>query len=191
MNDTLQEKWVRWSLERMQFLLSHVESFVEDEAAELRERVRNFTPQTGLEQVNSLVQCEPNDPHLPLLVLDRLTPFFEAGLLLQKGMNSESSNWYVTDLFWRGATFHLEIKDQVNASGLVPELTPLQVHKAPAKKVLDSLGLSFLATKSDSEGYLLRPTPTVALVLLSHLAAPWAEDHLAHAHNLVNKCFLY
>lgn len=191
MSDSLHEKWAHWSLERVRFLLSHIENFVEDDSADLREKARQFSAQTGLDKVQRLVEAEPSEPGLPGLVLDRLAPFFEAGLLLQRGMNSESSNWWVTDIFWRGITFHLEMKDQVRATGLVPEITPLQVHRAPTEKILSQLKMNFLLPKHESDGYLLRPTPTVAYVLFSTLAAPWANEHLGQAHTLVNKCFLY
>jgi hypothetical protein len=51
--------------------------------------------------------------------------------------------------------------------------------------------MSFLQTGPEAQGYLLRPTPSIAYVLVSRLAAPWAVDHIACAHKLVNKSFLY
>jgi hypothetical protein len=191
MSDLIKEKITRWSLDRVQFLLAHIENFVEDESAELRERARAFSPQTGLESVERLVSCSPSDPKLALLVMESLVPFFDAGFVLQRGPDPDAANWWITDLFWRGNTFHLELKDQVRANALVPEITPLQVHRAPADKILSTSGMSFLAPGPESQGYLLRPTPSTAFVLLSRLAPPWALDHIACAHKLVNKCFIY
>lgn len=181
----------RWSLDRVQFVLSHIEDFIDDDSREMRERAKNFVAQTGLESVENLSDFDPQDEHLPTRLLDRLSPFFESGLLLQRGMSAENVNWWVTNLFWRGNTFHLEHKDQVRATAAVPEITPLQVHRAPASKVLEGLKLQFLCPSQEANAFLLKPTPSVAFVLVSNLANPWVEDHVAHAHRLINKCFIY
>jgi len=181
----------RWSLERVQFLLSHIEDFIDDDSKEMRERAKNFVAQTGLDQVQDLSGCDPQDPHLPTRMLDRLSPFFDSGLLLQRGLSQENGNWWVTDLFWRGNTFHLELKDQVRATPIVPEITPLQVHRAQANKVLESLNLTFLCQSPEADAFLVKPTPGNAFVLISNFAAPWTGDHMAHAHRLINKCFIY
>lgn len=191
MSDPIKEKITRWSLDRVQFLLAHIEGFVEDESHELRERARNFVVQTDLDKVERLPGGELNDPLLPVTVMQGLTPFFDAGMLLQRGMDAESSNWWVTDLFWRGNMFHLELKDQVAAAALVPEITPLQVHRAPASAILQTVKMDFLSPGPEAQGYLVRPTPSTAYVLLSRLAAPWAMDHVAQAHKLINKSFIF
>jgi hypothetical protein len=192
MADAIQDKLSRWSLERVKFLLAHIEGFIEnDDDKNLIQRAREFTPATDLTTVQSLVEANPSDPRLPTLVLEALAPFFESGLLLQRSPAADSSHWWATDLFWRGNTFHLELADQVRANHLVPEMTPLQVHRSPAAKMLDALKLQFLAQKNDADAYLLRPTPTVAYVLMSNLGAPWSPDHLTQAQRLINKCFIY
>lgn len=191
MSDLIKEKITRWSLERVQFLLSHIESFVDDDTTEVRERARSFVAQSGLDKIESLVSANPGDPALPLLVLQNLSPFFESGLLLQRGLDVDTSNWYVTDLFWRGNTFHLELKDQVCAKGLVPEITPLQVHRATAGRVLSTIKMDFLMPTPEAQAYLFRPTPSTAYVCFSALADHWAADHVAGAHKLVNKAFIY
>jgi hypothetical protein len=68
----------------------------------------------------------------------------------------------------------------------------MQVHRAPAAKALPLLNLKFLNPASgDASSFLVKPTPTVAFMMVSNLAAPWLEDHLGHAHRLINKAFLY
>ncbi len=184
-------KITRWSLERVQFVLSHVEDFIDDDAQETRDRAKNFVAQQGLEQVQNLAGCEPQDPHLPTQLLERLSPFFDSGVLFQRGADHDTGGWWVTDLFYRGTAFHLEPKDQVNATPIVPMITPLQVHRAPAKKVMSSLRLDFLCPAKDADAFLVKPTPTTAFVLISNFPAPWTEDHVAQAHRLINKCFIY
>jgi hypothetical protein len=175
----------------VQFLLAHIESFVDDDDKELRERARQFVPAGGLDKIERLVDVDPSDARLPLLCLERLSAFFDCGLLLQRGLNSEEGNWWVTDLFWRGQVFHLDLKDQVRANGLVPEITPLQVHRASAPKVLNAVNMRFLLTAADADAFLLRPAPSTSYVLFSNLGSPFTLDHIASAHRLVNKSFLY
>lgn len=168
----------------------YLEGLIDDEAKTLRERARDFQP-TSLLGVDHLVQSDPSDPRLPGQVLEALTPFFESGLLLQKSPAAGSDHWWGTDLFWRGNTFHLSIEDQVRATGLVPEMTPMQVHKTSADKILGAVKLPFLASAADSDAFLLRPTPTAAYLLVATLGAPWSVDHLSQAQRLINKCFIY
>lgn len=189
MTEQIKDRLTRWSLERVKFLLSHIENFVED--GDLRERALQFVSQTGLDKIESLLDGSPTDPNLPMRILDRLAPFFEAGLLLKRAPSSERESWWVTDLVWRGMVFHLELPDQVEAKGLVPELTPLQVHRAAAEKILSTLNLPFLLKNPQAQGYLLKPTPTVAFVFFTPLADHWAEGHLTEAQRLINKCFIY
>jgi hypothetical protein len=191
--DQFKDSIRRWSLERVKFLLSHVEGFIEDDDHELRvsERAKAFVSASGLESIEKLVEAEPSDPHLQGRVLERLVPFFEAGLLLQRGPAQENANWWATDLFWRGSLFHLELKDQVQANRLVPELSPLRVNKASANKTLQLLNLQFMSPGPEADAYLIKPTPTLAYVLVSRLAAPWSVDHISHVQRLINKCFIY
>lgn len=172
-------------------LLSHIEDFIDDESAAIIERAKGFTAQGGLDKVEKLSDFHPQDPQLPVRVLERLTPFFDSGLLLQRGLSPETANWWITDVFWKGNTFHLDLKDQVRANHMVPEITPLQVHRASALKLLQHLKMDFLCPSPDADGFLLKPTPTCAFVLFSNKAAPWTIDHITHAHRLLNKCFIY
>jgi hypothetical protein len=178
---------IKWSLQRLKFLFDHVGDFVDSDWREIRERATHFSPQTGLDQIEDLIEPAPQ-VRQPLHVLDRLTPFFDAGMMLS---SDDQGRWIVTDVFWRGSVFHLDPDEQTRADHLVREITPLQVQKAPAPKILKSLNMEFLAPSLESEGYLLRPAPRLSFVLFSNLASPWAHDHVAHAHRLINKAFVY
>lgn len=189
--DKITEKMGRWSLDRVQFLLSHIENFIDDESEELRQKAKQFVAQTGLDKIERLIETDPNDPELPRHLLERLATFFDAGVLIQRGLSPENGNWWVTDIFSRGNIFHLELNDQIRANSLIPDLTPLQVNKAQAKTILKTINMDFLAADLETMAYMLKPTPGVALVLLSNLPAPWAASHMEHAHKLVNKAFNY
>jgi len=176
-----------WNLQRLKFLLGHIEDFIDTDWKEIRERARSFAPQTGLEFIEDLVEPSPQ-VRQPQYVLDRLAPFFESGMMIR---TEDTLNWNVTDVFWRGSVFHLDADERSDASELVQDLTPLQVQRAPAPKILSRLGMEFLAPGTDAQGYLLRPAPHLGYVLFSNLADPFARDHMIHAHRLINKAFVY
>ena len=178
---------MKWNLQRLKFLLGHIEDFIDSDWKEIRERAQNYMPQTGLEAVKYLI--EPTvEVRQPLFVLDRLTPFFESGLMLK---TEDDLNWQVTDVFWRGSVFHLDADEQADATHLIADVSPLKVKRAPAVKILESLNMEFLAPGAESSGYLVRPTPSLGYVLFSNLADPFARDHITHAHRLLNKAFVY
>jgi hypothetical protein len=189
--EALKEAIGRWSLERLKFLLAHIEGFIDDEEREFKERAREFVPSGDLDKIEKLVEGHPGDTELPHRVLERLSAFFDSGLMLQRGPAQEDAGWWVTDLFWRGTVFHLDIKDQVQANKLVPELPPLQVNRMGALKMLEALNLKFLSVNPEANAYLLKPTPALAYVVISNLPAPWSVDHIAHVQRLVNKSFIY
>lgn len=171
---------MKWSLERLKFVLGHIEDFIDNDWEEVQKRARDFVPQTGLAAVTSLVEPPVAGPEQ---ILERLTPFFDSGLLLK--------DWRVTDVFWRGSVFRLEPKEQTRAEHLAFSSTPMKVQRAPAEKILSSLRMEFLNPAPESSGYLLQPTPQVSFVLFSQLADPWALEHVSEAHRLVNKAFVY
>lgn len=191
MSEIISDKFKQWSLERLRFVLGHIENFIEDENAAQRERARTFSAETGLDQLESLVGGSPDGATRPALVFENLMPFFEAGLLVQRGMSPDVTNWWITHLFSRGNLYHLELADQVRANTIVPEITPMSVHRANAPGVLGAVDLKFLCPHDDADAFVLRPIPQIALVLFSRLATPWAADHLAHAHRLINKSFIF
>src|SRR4051812_2079847 len=122
----------QWSLDRLQFMLAHIEGFIDDEERDIKERAREFVPADGIDKIQKLLESDPSDVQLPQRVLERLSAFFESGLMLQRGPSQENGGWWVTDIFWRGNVFHLDIKDQVQANRLVPEVPPLQVQRTSA-----------------------------------------------------------
>lgn len=171
---------MKWSLQRLKFLLGHIEDFIDNDWEEVQKRAREFAPQTGLTGVTSLVEPPVGGPEQ---VLERLTPFFESGLLLR--------DWRVTDVFWRGSVFKLEPEEQASAAHLSFASSPMQVQRAPAGKILSSLKMDFLNPAAEAQGYLVQPTPQVGFVLFSNLADPWALEHVSEAHRLINKAFVY
>ncbi len=173
-----------WTVDRLRFLLGHIEGFIDTEADQIRERAKEFSPETGLENIETI--AEPQAP--PEFVLERLSPFYDCGLLI-RNLNGP---WIVTGLFWRGTVFPLTAADQRRADHLMDIFGPTKVGRAPAEKILKSVQLEFLlGTEKDHFGYLLQPAQDCAYVLFSRLADPWAKDHVLHTQRLLNKAFLY
>lgn len=171
-----------WQIEKIKFLLSHIEGFIDRDLAEIRERAETFSAETGLEKIENLLEPATPDEN-PLRVLDRLTPFFDGGLLLQ--------DWRVTDVLWKGTVFHLDASEQMNAETLKTDASPSQIVAGPAQGILKSLDLECLSPGPNARGFLVKPTPQVGFVLITDLAEPWIEDHIRHAHRLINKAFVY
>lgn len=153
----------------------------------------NFDVQSGLECVESLTTLSPNDPELPAGVLQRLAPFFEAALLMQRAP-SVNGDWWLTHLNWHGRSYTLSLQEQVRSSAIIPaHITPTQVQRAAAIPVLEKLNMKFLAGPDPAhvDAFLIKPTPALAYLFVSRVAAPWAEDHMREAHRLVNKAFIF
>ena len=189
--DPTPEKIKCWSLDGVKYLLGHLEDFIDNDVRVIQNRARTFTPTTGLEDVLKLVDGEPGDVRMPGRVFEGLSQHYDCGLMLQRDRATDAEDWLVTDIFWRGSLFHLEAKDLIPASKIIPKITPLQVHRAQASKILNAIHLQFLAGDNDAAAYLLKPMPALAYVLISDLAHVWSADHLAETHRLVNKCFIY
>lgn len=172
---------IKWNLQRLKFMLGHIEDFIETDWTDIRERAKDFSPQTGLASVNALVETPAIAS--PEQVFERLTPFFDSGLLLR--------DWKVTDVFWRGSVFHLDVSEQTAAPDLAFSSTPNQVSRAPAAKILTPLKMEFLIPTPEANGYLLQPAPAISYILFSNLADPWALEHVSETHRLINKAFVY
>lgn len=193
MMDPIREKIGRWSIDRVKFMLSHLEDFVTESKSLSKEMVTSmigFSGQTGLKGVTSFSCSLVDRAHLPTEVLQHLIPFFESGMLLQRASANDESQWWVTDLFYRGQAFKLELRDQLRADHLLTEISPLQIVRAPPKKILSTIGLDFLNPPTAAMGFLIRPTPTTAYVLISTLADLWLEEHMIETQRLINNAFL-
>lgn len=181
----------KWSFLQVKSLLEHVDDLIESESGQLREAAKEFQALGDLSSIENLVDGDPNNPRLPQILFQRLSAYFDVGLLLQRAPGAESSNWWVTDCMWKGIVFHLDLKEQISAVKIVPEISPLQVQKAEALKVMEALDLGFFLNGMDGEAYIIKPTPHLSYLLISQLPQPWSHDHLTAAQKLINKCFIY
>src|ERR1700722_20262124 len=109
MMNPVHEKISYWSVSRIRHLLSRFESAAVsalqsrpengtrasgNEESTIRERALAFSGQGGLDRIESLMDVEPNVQEHAAHVLERLTPFFDAGLLLRQ--TEAAPSWWLT-----------------------------------------------------------------------------------------------
>ena len=177
----------KWSLKKVEFLLSHIEDFVEDDSASatLRKALAGFEVQSGLDRLALLHTPTPSDPELPVRVFEKIAPFYEAGLLLR-----EVGDWFITDFFWRGQLFSLENEDRLPASKVMREISPLEVTAAAAPRVLEELGCGFLKVPPDSLAAFCSGRPITWRTFLFQTSPDlWSADHVASTLTLINRSF--
>lgn len=180
----------KWSLEKVKFLMSHIEDFVDENGShQVSRTAQEFQASTDIAQIGPLLVSEPENLEAPLKVLERLIPYYEFGFLGQKSVSEENNNWWITDFFWKGNLFRLRLEDQLEVQDFVPAITPLEVKKGKAPLFLKGLDLDFIDCPKDSEVFVLRPTANTAYFLATNLPAPWIETHLEETRHVINKAF--
>lgn len=180
----------KWSLEKIKFLMSHIEDFIDDDGShQVSRTAKSFETESDISRLSSLMVSEGDSLQTPLVVLERLTPFYEFGFLAQKSTSSESSNWWITDFFWRGNIFRLRLEDQIEVQSFVPPISPLEVNRGKTSLFLKAINLSFIDCQKDSEIFALRPTSQTAYFLSSDLPSPWSVSHLEETRKMVTKAF--
>jgi hypothetical protein len=180
----------KWSLDKVKFLMSHIEDFVDEDGSQAVRRVaQDFQASSDIANLSQLALSEPETREAPFRVLERLIPYYEFGFLSQKSISVENPTWWITHFFWRGNLFHLTLEDQLEVQKYIPSITPLEVRKGKAPLFLKGLNLDFIECPKESEIFVLRPTSHTAYFLATNLPAPWLETHLEETRKLVNKAF--
>jgi hypothetical protein len=180
----------KWSLDKVKFLMSHIEDFVDEEGSHLVSRTaKDFQASSDIQALSELSLSEPETREAPFKVLERLVPYYEFGFLAQKSISVENSTWWITNFFWKGNIFRLALEDQLEAQKFVPPLTPLEMRKGRAPLFLKGLNLDFIECPEESEIFALRPTSHTTYFLATNLPAPWLETHLEETRKLINKAF--
>ena len=177
----------KWTLRQLQFLLSHVEELVGEDRNEIRDQMALFEPQTGLDMIESLDAGEIDDPQTPARAFAKLAPFYEAGFL---AMKDDNNAWSISHLFWKGQVFELEEEEQPSLNKLVGDISPLQVQKAEASRVLPELGFGYLVVPPTAKCFLLKPAHDTAYIFVSDLPELWTEDHVTATQRLLSHSFL-
>lgn len=180
----------KWSLDKVKFLMNHIEDFVDENGShQVSRTAKEFQVSTEIENLGELLVSEEETREAPLKVLERLVPYYEFGFLAQRSMSYENDSWWITDFFWKGNLFRLTLEDQVEAKDFVPAMNPLGIQKGKAPLFLKGLNLDFIECPKEAEVFVLRPTANTAYFLATNLPKPWIEDHLEETKKLVNKAF--
>lgn len=158
----------------------------EEESAATLQRMHEFQVNQDLKLIKELVPDNGSSKETTAVtVLENIQPFFSAGFLLHSEEASEPS---FGEFFYRGVLFPLPDRGLPYGRS-VPQIGPLQVKAMDARKWLYSANLDFLKADLDSQAFLIQPLPGVSYVLISEVPSLWREEHIEHAHRLINNSF--
>ncbi len=135
--------------------------------------------------IRTLSRDLPDDQEDKTIILfSRLSIFFDVGILLEK----EKNNWKAQAYFEEGRMSGL--LDQAMEVKGGPQLTPLQIVKAPADPFLKQLGIhQKIRTPDNLTAFLIRPHDQVTFLVMSRLAGPWLKNHMNEIHQEILKAF--
>lgn len=188
--------WQEWTLHRLRGLVERFEHLEEsmaelldnDDLATRLEHMRSFAPSSDFENVVALMDPSASRPEdLPFLVLQRLSPYFEGGLLAQR--SDPTADWMLTALISRGQHFALSPSERPTLSQLIQPLQPQQVLMAPATALVGEIPVRLPSWSTTAKAFLLMPTPVTSYILISDIPPLWREDHVRRTLNLVNRAF--
>ncbi|MGE0763716.1 MAG: hypothetical protein AB7N80_10600 [Bdellovibrionales bacterium] len=148
-----------------------------------------FEPRTDILSVQVLNKTSAEDPALPGLVLQQLSPFFVGGLLLQRRAWRGENQWCLTEYLLHGQHHTLAPQMQKDLSRFVQTLPVDTVRRAPAAALLDQLPLKLPINARETFAYLMVPTPETAYIWFSQTAELWNEGNMRHTLNLINQAF--
>ena len=115
------------------------------------------------------------------LLFSQLSSFFEMGFLFEK---SYSGKYHATQMF--AYSFQMKKLDALPLMQL-PQSELFKVLQTNSKNFLAKLDLSEYDSKHRLGAFLIRISQNETLVLLSHLADPWAKVRLASLQNALMK----
>jgi hypothetical protein len=181
---------IRGLVEKLGNLETTVGGLLEDDSGqkERLERMRSFQVRTDLSPVSSLFDAKPEiNAELPALVLQRLAPFIEGGLWIQK--SPLDRGWRLHAFVTKGEFFPLAEGERLSADHLAQPLAPDQVLKGNAEAMLAEIPIPFAPMHWDTQAFLMMPVPETAFILISDIPALWREDHVRAILNLINRAF--
>ncbi len=119
-----------------------------------------------------------------IILFSRLAIFFDIGILLEK----ENLNWKAQAYFEEGRMNPL-IDQAMEVKG-GPQISPLQIVKAPAIPFLKQLGIhEKIRNPENLTAFLFRPHDQVSFLVMTRLAGPWLKNHMNEVHQEILKAF--
>jgi len=172
------DKIARLIVDRAQNLHQDLESLLDLDHWSPKEKKPLFEIQTDLSEILSLrFQIEKKED-LVITLFSRLSPFFDAGLLLyRKATSSKTETWVNGAAFYEGVYF--QIPDEViNKNLVLPTLKKYELKKCAPYQILSPLGLTDLSDHSDSNAFVLKVHDDLTMVLMTKLPEPWLRLHV-------------
>ncbi len=181
------EKWSQSLQRRLTKLEQKIESVLVMDLGNKQNQsgTAHFEASHDSKLIRTLSRELPEDQEDRTIILfSRLSIFFDVGILLEK----EKANWKAQAYFAEG---HMNaLIDQAMEVKGGPQITPLQIVKAPATPFLKQLGIDQkIRASGDLTAFLIRPQSQVSFLLMTRLAGPWLKNHMNEIHQEILKAF--
>ena len=179
------EKWSQGLQRRLTKLEQKIESVLVMDLQNQQPTTALFEAHHDSKLIRTLSRELPEDLEDKTIILfSRLAIFFDVGILLEK----ENTNWKAQAYFVEGRMNALLDQSMEVKGG--PQITPLQIVKAPALPFLKQLGIELkIRSPQDLTAFLLRPHSSVSFILMTRLAGPWLKNHMNDIHQEILKAF--
>ena len=180
------DKWSHGLQRRLTKLEEKLESLlVMDLEPQKNKPEFRFEPSYDTKIIRTLARELPEDSDdRTIIMFARLSIFFEIGILFEK----ESRSWKAQAFFKDGKIQGLTASTLEVKGG--PEISPLQIVKAPALPFLKQLKIdSQTIDPDDLTAFLMRPHGHVGFLLMTRLVGPWLKVHMDEIHQEILKAF--
>ncbi len=181
------EKWSQSLQRRISKLEEKIESLLvmDLDAQPEPTSTSYFEPSHDVKLIKTLSREVPEDfEDRTIIIFSRLSMYFEIGILFER----ESNFWRAQAFFENGRLKGLTNEGLTIKGG--PDISPLQIVKAPAMPFLKQLRMTKKIVKAeDLTAFLIRPHNDVSFILMTRLAEPWLKVHIDEIHQQVLKAF--
>lgn len=177
------EKWSQSLQRRISKLEQKIESLLVMDMDSTETSNTPFEPCHDVKIIQTLSREIPeNFEDRTIIIFSRLSMFFEVGILFEK----ENASWKAQAVFHDGRLRGLT-NEGLNIKG-GPDITPLQIVRAPALPFLKQLRIEHKISKPENlSAFLVRPHDQVSFVLMTRLAEPWLKIHMDEIHQEILK----
>lgn len=178
------EKWTRSITQKIDRLQQRVQTLLENDAdVEIDPSAPPFEASRDSRLIDGLPLGLPmTDPDRAIVVFNRLSQLFDAGLLLE----NRGGKWITQASFRAGIAKPWRTPSEPIT---LPDVRPLQALRTPAAPLLAKLAASELDPSKRSSAILIKPVPEFAYVLLTTLPDLWLKEHLEHVVNKLSSGF--
>ena len=157
------------------------ESFLENDFSNKNlnneEEDAQFEVSQDMTLIRGLSQCLPED-HIDrtIIIFNRLSAFFEAGVLLE----NIDGIWKSQAYFNKGKAHLLPNSKQKDLA--LPAMRPFAVLTTNSETILEKLDLSQIDPFKQTKSILINVSPDFSFLLFSSMADLWLKDHTKNVH---------